>query len=104
MNEDERELNRRWRIREDERHRAAICEWLAANGIKPRDVPIDGDARIADGALTIEVFVRDEDGRIQLNPHCPDTVMRQVVTVPVVVPPTPAVELWLTDTCPTCGR
>lgn len=104
MNEDQRELNRRWRIRENEAHRQAVIDWLTANGIDVKAVPIDARASITGGKLTIPLKVKDERGRDQIDPDHPNTILQRTVTVPVVVPPTPEVELWLTPTCPTCGR
>lgn len=104
MNDEERELNRDWRIRENETYRQAIINWLTANGIDPKLVPIDARASVADGMLTIPLKVQDENGRDQIDPNEPFAIARHTVTVPVVVPPTPDVELWLTPVCPTCGR
>jgi hypothetical protein len=92
------------RLREDERYRNAICDWLRANGIDPVDVPADAKASVTDGDLSIPVQVRNENGRVQIDPNVPDTVMRHTVTVPLKVPPTAEVQTWLMPTCPSCGR
>ena len=98
------EANRLWRIRENEQHRAAVCEWLTANGIDIMRVPQDARASIADGKLTIPLWVLDENGYMRVDPNEPNTLMRETVTVPVKVPPSPVVEVWLTPKCPACGR
>ena len=104
MDDRERELNRQWRIRENETHRQAVIDWLNANGIDVKAVPIDAKASITDGMLTIPLKVKDAQGRDQIDPDRANSILLHTVTVPVVVPPTPEVELWLTPTCPTCGR
>lgn len=95
---------RDWRIREDQQHRAAVCAWLTANGIDIRRVPADARASIADGQLTIPLLVVNANGRPQIDPNDALAIARETVTVPVIVPPPPTVELWLTPVCPTCGR
>jgi hypothetical protein len=95
---------RDWRIRENEQHRQAVIDWLIANGINPYDVPIDANASVTDGKLTISLLVADEHGNHQVNPERENELARHTVTVPLKVPPTYHVELWLAPTCPTCGR
>lgn len=71
------------RLRDDETYREAILAWLRVNDIDPHNVPVGCKPTIADGRLTIEL---------------------RTVTVPVLVPPTPEVELWLLPRCEACGR
>lgn len=62
-------------LRPTEEERLAICEWLTANGISPKDVPLhDSNLRIEeqDGQRVIRytAFVRDElSGNILANPE-----------------------------------
>lgn len=91
------------RMREDETFRTAICDWLTANGVDPAQVPVEAKASVTDGKLTIPL-IRDEHGRVQVDPDDALKLVYRTVTVPVVVPPTADVKLWLTPTCPTCGR
>jgi hypothetical protein len=92
------------RLRENETFRNAIINWLTANGINIRNVPEDAKASIADGKLTIPLYVANERGEHQIDPDNELQVLRRSVTVPVKVPPTPDVDLWLAPICPTCGR
>ncbi|MDG4791992.1 hypothetical protein O7626_39960 [Micromonospora sp. WMMD1102] len=95
---------RDWRIRENEQHRQAVMDWLIENGINPNDVPINTIASVTDGKLTISLWVADEQGNHQIDPDNPIELARHTITVPLKVPPTYHVELWLAPTCPTCGR
>lgn len=79
-----------------------ICAWLRANGLDPRVVCAEANASVSDGQLTLLCKVQ-HDGHDVLNPERTD-VMRETVTLPVVVPPPPIVEIWLAPKCPTCGR
>lgn len=86
----------------NDRFRQEICDWLAANGLNANITPPDARPSIVDGKLTIEQQVLI-DGRKQFD-VASDTVKTHTVTVDVVVPPTPAVEYWLAEPCPACGR
>jgi hypothetical protein len=69
--------------------RAQLCDWLAANGIEPRDVPVDGDLLIVDTddgrAIRCETFVRI-DGKLTLDDRGSNTA-REIRTVPLAVEP-----------------
>lgn len=80
-----------------------VRDWLRSNGIDPAEVPIGTRASVVDGNLTVELFDRDANGRLQIDPTT-DEVAKRTVTVPVIVQPSSAVENWLTPRCPTCGR
>jgi hypothetical protein len=82
----------KWRLREQDDFREAICAWLTLNGVDPKTVPIDSMARIADGKLTLNVW---KDGLHQVDPTNPDKLLWETITVPVKVPPTYEVEDWL---------
>lgn len=92
------------RLRDDEEFRTQILNWLRANGVKPEEVPAGVRATVTDGRLTIPVFVRDSEGHQIEDPSAPGTLATYTVTVPVVVPPSRDVELWLQPRCETCGR
>lgn len=80
----------------DEEHRQAIAEWLEANGVAPDDVPLDAAAGVTDGRLTVEVYRRNAEGRLYVDPDTGE-VARTTVTVPVKARPSHHAHLWLTD-------
>lgn len=86
----------------DDDFRREVCTWLEANGIQPRTTPMDPVASIADGMLTLRQKVQ-RNGHDVLDPTG-DGVLTEVVTVPVIVEPTPDVAEWLRPKCRTCGR
>lgn len=49
-----------WRIRNMDR----ISAWLTANGVDPRDVPLDGRVSYYRRALGYDCYERDERGRL----------------------------------------
>lgn len=82
-----------------------VLAWLEAHGIERRLVPADPRASIADGNLTLQLWVSGASGHgVMIDPSQPNEIMRRTVTVPVTVPPPPVVETWLAPHCPTCGR
>jgi hypothetical protein len=87
---------------DDFEFRQEICTWLEANGISPRSTPMNPDASIANGTLTIRQKVQ-RDGRDVLD-STGYGILSEVVSVPVIVEPSPAVAEWLRPKCPTCGR
>jgi len=92
------------RIIQEDDYRKTVCDWLAANGINPRDVPTHARASIADGQLTIPMYVVDKKGHHVIDPNDPNAALTHAVTVPVKVQPNSDVELWLMPRCETCGR
>jgi len=70
--------------------RKELCDWLAANHIDSRDVPIDGDLTIVDAdtgrAIRVEVMVRGENGRVLLDER-EDCAALELRTVPLLVEP-----------------
>lgn len=86
----------------DDDFRREVCDWLRANGVDPGTVPINPEASVADGQLTLLRKVQ-RNGRDVVNHH-ELSVLTETVTVPVVVPPSPDIAEWLRPRCPTCGR
>lgn len=75
-------------IHPTEEERAAICEWLAANGITPKDVPLHSDFSVTDGQIHYTEFVRDEEtGNILYDPAAHSAVERPASTPCRVQPP-----------------
>lgn len=46
----------------------AICAWLKANDITPGDVPLDAKVVIEGGRLTVDVHLRNANGRKYVDP------------------------------------
>lgn len=68
------------RLDEEERFRAAICDWLRANGIDPNMVPVDAAIECDGQTIRCEVIVaQGYDGR----------PVRNWASVPMTVPPAP---------------
>jgi len=91
------------RVRKDAAFRDRLCDWLRLNGINPHHVPHDERPTYADGKLTLRMKLLNDKGKQQFDPSG-DGVLTHAVTVPVEVPPTDDVLLWLAPRCPTCGR
>jgi len=68
--------------------RAALCDWLTANGIEPNIVPIDGDLTIGDTehgrVIRCETFVQ-KDGAKVMDPRGGEAY--EIRTVPLLVEP-----------------
>ena len=79
------------------------CDWLRANGLDPKEIPVNPKASLADGSLTLQRFVLNQDGKRIFSPDRGE-FMTETVTLSVTTPPTPLVEIWLAPKCPTCGR
>lgn len=92
------------RLQEDGDYREAVCVWLRANGINPADVPMDARASVVDGRLTIPLKVKSVNDHDLIDPSDSEQTFRSTVSVPVTVPPSPDVELWLAPRCPECNR
>ncbi|MFJ8727695.1 hypothetical protein [Streptomyces sp. NPDC093269] len=73
-----------------EGRREAVCAWLTANGIDPKNVPQDADITISEGAggrvISCEVFDLDPDGLRQIDERGNRAAVT-VVTVPLKVEP-----------------
>jgi hypothetical protein len=91
------------RVITDDAFRERLCEWLRLNGINPNHVPAYERPTYADGKLTLRMRLLSADGKVQLEPSG-EGVLNHTVTVPVEVPPTDDVLLWLAPRCPACGR
>jgi hypothetical protein len=92
------------RVDDDFLFRQRVCRWLEANGVDPNKTPMQADASIADGRLTIRQKVRGPNGGDQLDPSNPNEILTEVITVPVLVEPDKEVAEWLRPKCPACGR
>jgi len=77
-------------VQTDWSRRAALCDWLTANGIEPHTVPVDGDLLIVDTeqgrAIRVEVFVRTEGGGIVFDERG-EREAREIREVPLTVEP-----------------
>jgi hypothetical protein len=75
--------------------REETCNWLQANGLDPRRVPLRSDIRIEnfDGpSITVDYYKRDDHGNPVLNRSDPEWPFseRETRTVPLIVqPPSP---------------
>lgn len=85
---------------DDDAFRREICDWLAANGIDPGRTPMNPDATIVDGQLTLRQKIQ-RGGRAVVHGG---QVATETVTVPLLVAPPPDIADWLGPKCPTCGR
>ncbi|MFJ1650069.1 hypothetical protein ACIOC2_01375 [Streptomyces sp. NPDC088337] len=66
--------------------RAAVCDWLTANGINPNHVPVDSDLTIEvteqGRVIRFEAFVLNDDGHPQIDERGQHAV-REVRTTPL---------------------
>ncbi|MEU8682908.1 hypothetical protein [Streptomyces sp. NPDC048611] len=69
-----------------------LCDWLAANGIDPNEVPVHSllavetlpdERRI----IRYAVYLRNEDGHRYVDPDDPNQAAREERTTPLVVEP-----------------
>lgn len=89
----------------DEDFRAQVCDWFRANGVDPNRLPMDPRASIADGQLTFRQTVPGPDGTgDRIDPADRNSLLYEVVTVPIAIEPPFDVAEWLRPKCPTCGR
>jgi hypothetical protein len=75
-----------------EEERIAICEWLTANGINPKSVPLaDHKLRIVtengQRAIHYTEYVLTDDGRAQVDPEDPDSAWVREASRPCLVDP-----------------
>jgi hypothetical protein len=84
----------------DDDFRREICDWLTANGIDPGRTPMNPDATISDGMLTLRQKIRRNGHDVVSHGE----IATETVTVPLLVEPAPDVAGWLSPKCPTCGR
>jgi hypothetical protein len=80
--------------------RQQVCAWLNANGIDPAHTPMEPNASIADGQLTLLQKVQ-RNGRDVVSGG---DALKETVTVPLLVEPSPDIAEWLRPRCPNCGR
>ncbi|WP_405960806.1 hypothetical protein OG235_27975 [Streptomyces sp. NBC_00024] len=70
--------------------RKELCDWLTANHIEPRDVPVRGDLAVdtVDGQRVIryEAMLHSADGRLMLDDRGEDVAIERR-TVPLLVEP-----------------
>lgn len=90
-------------VEEDDSFRREVCDWLEANGVSARYTPLDCRASVVDGYLTLLQMVQ-RDGHDLLDPDNPNEILKEALTVPVVVPAQGDVAEWLRPRCPECGR
>lgn len=84
----------------DDDFRNEICEWLIANGIDPNRTPMNPDASIVDGQLTLRQKIQRDGRDVVVWGEIPT----ETVTVPLIAAPPPDIADWLGPKCPTCGR
>lgn len=94
---------------DDDAARREVCAWLRANGVDPARTPMEPDASVANGQLTIRQKVGRPSEHADVlvdvrDPADPNRVLTETITVSVVVEPTGVVATWLALRCPTCGR
>lgn len=70
--------------------RAAVCTWLACNGIDPNDVPIDSTIVVNEHTITLDVYARNEAGAITVDPQAEGPVIARRTFPCVSRPP----EAW----------
>lgn len=97
-------MDPRERVRRDEQFRNELCDWVRANDLDPADIPDGSTITVADGQITTTVFVRNADGKLQVDPLDPHSVIKHTITVPLKVEPNAAAREYLSPRCPTCGR
>lgn len=64
----------------------ALREWLTANGVDPKDVPVDSTIEYDGSGLKLEVYARGADGQ--------SILMRVTRTVSPVTPPPEILSVW----------
>jgi hypothetical protein len=84
----------------NEAFRREICAWLTANGIDPHRTPMNPDATVADGRLTLRQKIQRDGRDVVVGGEVPT----ETVTVPLRVAPPPDIADWLGPKCETCGR
>jgi hypothetical protein len=76
-------------VQTDWSRRAAVADWLSANGIDPNTVPLDGDLLVEDAedgrVIRCETFVHSETGAKVMDPRGVEA--REVRIVPLAVEP-----------------
>lgn len=105
------------RAKYDDTFREGLCDWLRANGISPEQVPVDERPTLVDDRLTIRLFKGNETGNQVWDPNLlgqlhgerlrdPDTgaPFTFVAVLPIRVPPTDDVLLWLAPGSSPSGR
>ena len=73
---------------------AKLAAWVAANGIPPKDVPVDARVRIEGDTIVCPVFRCNDQGVHFIDEETGD-VARGVVRVPFVAEPGETVSHWL---------
>jgi len=80
-------------LRNDDKLREQVCDWLRANGIDPKHIPLNTRMSWVDGQLTTDVYLL-RGGCQYLDPATNHEVARTTKTFPTSQPP-PAVAAWL---------
>jgi len=86
---------------EDDAFRREVCDWLRANGIDPHRTPMNPDPSIADGRITIRQKVQRDGRDVILDGF---DVLKETITVPLLVEPEGDIAEWLRPRCSECGR
>lgn len=81
-----------------------VLDWLTANDIDPKRIPVDPHMTLDGDQLTTDQKVLGANGRDQIDPGDPNRIVRETVTYTITVPPPADVANWLLPRCPTCGR
>lgn len=71
-----------------------ICQWLAANRIDYRSVPIEAVPAIFDNRIFCPVYVRSQAGKLWVDRRS-DSVRTRMVRARLRVPPPPVLKPWL---------
>jgi len=80
-------------IHPTEEERVAICEWLTANGINVKSVPLHSDFAVKGGQIHYTEFVRDEEtGNILYDPTTRSAVER-TASAPCLVQPSASLNI-----------
>jgi hypothetical protein len=65
----------------------AVADWLRANDIDPRDVPVEGPIAIDQGHIRYTVLLRNEDGHLYRDPVTDDAAREERTAALKVEPP-----------------
>lgn len=77
-----------------------VSDWLRANGVDPRDVPLGATPAVGGGSLRIRTYVRNEAGNITLTGRLTGRgderePVTRVTTVRITVQPPKIIAEWI---------
>lgn len=88
--------------------RASVCDWLRANDIDPKVIPVDPHMTLVCDQLTTPVQMVNASGHKMLDPATASTdhptIAVTTKTFTITVPPPADVAAWLKPQCRSCGR